>query len=321
MNQKRKAIIEANEISDLRTVSLGGYLQKILIEGKYRTNPIFITLHGGPGSPFPFNAGCRGLFPEPTEHFIMVYWDQLGCGINNCTIDDSFTISHFVHMTVDLIREMHKEFPENSINLFGVSWGSILAAKAAEAVPELLNKVMVYGQVLKNLVYNEMVHDALKGSSLPDKQKQQLERMMQEKHPEEQRTIMKWIQKYTEGYQCKAGGKTPMGSIIRGLLTSPDYSLKDFKAMVFNGTLKNGSLMKELMEIDLSDTLQHITIPYLILQGNTDLVTPTKIMQLYIADSANKNLRLHLVANSGHMPSASGMDAIMKMGLDFLLAV
>ncbi|WP_295217269.1 alpha/beta hydrolase [Ruminococcus sp.] len=175
--------------------------------------------------------------------------------------------------------------------------------------------------MLKNLVYNEMVHDALKGSSLPDKQKQQLERMMQEKHPEEQRTIMKWIQKYTEGYQCKAGGKTPMGSIIRGLLTSPDYSLKDFKAMVFNGTLKNGSLMKELMEIDLSDTLQHITIPYLILQGNTDLVTPTKIMQLYIADSANKNLRLHLVANSGYMPSASDMDAIMKMGLDFLLAV
>ncbi|WP_295217270.1 hypothetical protein [Ruminococcus sp.] len=111
MNQKRKAIIKANEISDLRTVSLGGYPQKILIEGKYRTNPIFITLHGGPGSPFPFNEGCRGLFPELTEHFIMVYWDQLGCGINNCTIDDSFTISHFVHMTADLIREMHKEFP------------------------------------------------------------------------------------------------------------------------------------------------------------------------------------------------------------------
>lgn len=34
MNKKRKAIIEQNEISELVTFSLGGYEQKVLIEGK-----------------------------------------------------------------------------------------------------------------------------------------------------------------------------------------------------------------------------------------------------------------------------------------------
>ena len=90
MNKKRKAIIAANEISEIRNYNLGGYSQKVLIEGKKKTNPIIIILHGGPGSPIPFCVGCRGLFPELTDKAIIVYWDQLGCGINNHPIGDSF---------------------------------------------------------------------------------------------------------------------------------------------------------------------------------------------------------------------------------------
>jgi hypothetical protein len=40
MNRKRKAIIAANEISEIRTYDLGGYSQKVLIEGKSKSNPI-----------------------------------------------------------------------------------------------------------------------------------------------------------------------------------------------------------------------------------------------------------------------------------------
>ena len=92
MNKGRKAIIEGNKISEIYDWSLGGYNQKVLIEGKDTSLPVVITLHGGPGTPIPFSVGCRGLFPEFTDRFIMVYWDQLGCGINNYVIDESFTI-------------------------------------------------------------------------------------------------------------------------------------------------------------------------------------------------------------------------------------
>lgn len=80
---KRKNVISNNEISELCSFSLGGYEQKVLIEGKRKESPVVITLHGGPGAPIPFSVGCRGLFPTFTDNFIMVYWDQLGCGINN----------------------------------------------------------------------------------------------------------------------------------------------------------------------------------------------------------------------------------------------
>ncbi len=45
-----------------------------------------------------------------------------------------------------------------------------------------------------------------------------------------------------------------MGHIIRGLLTGPDYTFKDVKALMVNGCTKNQSLFTELMEIDLTDT-------------------------------------------------------------------
>ena len=57
MNQQRKAAIEANKVSMVREFTLGGHLQKVLIEGKTEDLPVVITLHGGPGSPIPFCVG------------------------------------------------------------------------------------------------------------------------------------------------------------------------------------------------------------------------------------------------------------------------
>lgn len=320
MNQKRRTVIATNKVSELRTYSLGGYDQKVLIEGKYSTNPILIFLHGGPGFPIPFCEGCRGMFPDITDRFLMVIWDQLGCGINNYKIDDSFTISSYVEMTVELIRKIKKDFPENTISIFGMSWGSILAAKAAQRVPELLYRVMTYGQVLKQLTFNEEVLKTLENSNMSTKHRQQLKSIKNtDKHTlHELKTTMGWIRKYTEGYQAKGGGKAPLGGIIFGILTSPDYSLKDLKAIMINGYMKNKSLLTELIDVDLSDLLLNIQVPYLIMQGDTDIVTSTKMITAFTEAAENENIVYHCIKNSGHMPSKTGMDYITGDGFDFL---
>ncbi len=122
---KRKDIIKENQISEIYKFDLGGYEQKVLIEGKEKDLPVLITLHGGPGTPIPFSVGSRGLFPKFTDKFVMVYWDQLGCGINNREVDDSFSIDSFVKMTIDLIHKIAELFPNNKRYIFATSWGSI----------------------------------------------------------------------------------------------------------------------------------------------------------------------------------------------------
>lgn len=314
MNKERKAIIAANEISELRTYSLGGYSQKVLIEGKKKTNPIVIFLHGGPGFPIPFSEGCRGLFPELTEQVTMVYWDQLGCGINNHIIDDAFSIDSFVHMTIDLLKHLKQDFPVNKINIFGVSWGSILAAKVAATEPKLIHKVMIYGQVLKQLTFNDEVFEVLRNSAMPNKLKERLSTMESSSSDkfDNFKVISKWINKYTDGYQSKNGEKASFGKILRGLITSPDYSLKDFIAIMINGYRKNTSLIVEILDIDLTETLKGIQVPYFILQGDSDIVTSTKMLTDFIGTVNNDNLDLQLVENSGHMPSASSLETIIN---------
>lgn len=312
MNKARKQIIESSEISEVREVNLGGFPQKIMLDGKKKNNPVVICLHGGPGSPIPFSVGCRGMFPEITEKLTLVCWDQLGCGVNNRPIDDSFKIESFVEMTRDLVKETRTLFPHNKLYLFGMSWGSMLAALTAAEEAPLIDGVVTYGQVLWNMTFNEEVYGALENSKMPAGKKKKLAEMKNNHSTQNAMEIMGYIRKYTEGYICKSGKGLPIGAMLSGLLGSPDYRLKDFKAVMINGYMKNRSLIKELLELDLRDTISEIKIPYKIIQGDTDIVTSTKTVENFLSESENENIRFVKVKNSGHMGSEEAMERIVE---------
>ena len=318
MNKKRREIIAGNRVSRMMTYNLGGYEQKVLLDGKSEKNPVVLFLHGGPGGPVPFSAGCRGMYPQYTENFIMAYWDQLGCGINDHPISDDFVIEDFVDMTVDLIKELKKEFPENKLVLFGVSWGSVLSARAAARVPELIDGVMVYGHVLKDMFFNEEVFKALSGSDIPEKVRNKVAEIKKKETYEYDDVIQmsKLVGKYTEGYQSKTGGRVPILPILWGLLTGPDYTLKNFIAVLSNGTVKNRSILTELIKIDLRDTLRGVRVPYRILQGGTDIVTSTTNIAAFVQDCGNDKLSIRVLDNNAHMPGPAGMEEVLKEGID-----
>ena len=64
MKKSRKNYIQSCEVSQIKEVVLGGYKQKIAIEGKSKSLPVVICLHGGPGSPIPFSVGVADFSPN-----------------------------------------------------------------------------------------------------------------------------------------------------------------------------------------------------------------------------------------------------------------
>ncbi len=313
MNKKRKAVIEGNQISELVTFNLGGYEQKVLIEGKSSNLPVVITLHGGPGTPIPFSVGCRGLFPEFTDKFIMVYWDQLGCGINNRKIDESFKISTFVKMTADLIDCLKEKFPDNKLLLFSTSWGSVLSTLVSAEKPDVIDGIVASGQIVKNVFFNDEVMNTLESSAVPRKKLEIIKNAKPETaNPKELQTINSCLTKYTDAYNNKNGKKAPMGEMIMGLMTSPDYSFMDFKAVVDNGYKGNVSLWREILKIDLTETLNAVKMPYRIIQGETDIVASTNVVKNIVNNSDNENLSCVVVKNTGHFPGVEMMDKIFE---------
>lgn len=320
---KRKKYIKSCEVSKLATLNLGGFPQKVLIEGFKADLPVVIFLHGGPGSPVPFSVGCRGLFPEWSKKAVMVFWDQLGCGINDYPLEDSFTIDSFVKMTVDLIAEIKALFPQNALYLFGVSWGSVLALKAAAMCPEKLSGVLTYGQVLKNLFFNEEVKSAFSNAS--EKAQENAAKIFSDGANCDNKTLdknlkalYKLLNKYTNAYNNKNAKPAPIGKIVMGLLSSPDYTLKNFKAVIKNGYAHNTSLWRELLNIDLTPCLSEVKIKYLILQGDTDIITSTANVLAAVKDSNNRNVSVKVVKNSGHMPSAAAMEECFAALCNFI---
>lgn len=310
----RKDVISNNEISELCSFSLGGYEQKVLIEGKRKDSPIIITLHGGPGTPIPFSVGCRGLFPEFTDKFIMVYWDQLGCGINNFVIDDTFSIDSFVQMTEELVKHIKKKFPNNKVMIFSTSWGSILSAKLLERNPHAVDAVVACGQIIKNVFICDEVKNALCQSGIPQRKLERINHVTVENiSGKDLQLISSSLRKYTDAYQNKTGAKAPMGLIMKGLITSPDYRMKDFKAIMVNGYMKNTSLWKEILRLDLTEQLKKVEVPYIILQGDTDIVASTQTVKEVVSASNNTNLRYQVVANTGHLPGVRMMDTLLSV--------
>ena len=323
MDKARRQYIQSCEVSELATVELGGYKQKILIEGKTKDLPVVICLHGGPGSPVPFSVGCRGLFPEWTQKAIMVFWDQLGCGINNRKIDDSFKTENFVDMTCELAEYIKSRFPENKLFLFGVSWGSLLSLNTALRKPEKLDGVFVYGQVLKNLFFNGEVLSAFEGA--PEKVMKKVRAILETGVDcddkilnKNLKTLYKLLSKYTDAYTNKNAEPAPIGKIVKGLMASPDYSFRDFIAVVKNGYAKNTSLLREHLNSDLSPKLSGLQVKYLMLQGDTDIVTSTANVLKAVENCGNKNVTVKVVKNSGHMPSSEAMNECFQTLLQFV---
>lgn len=260
------------------------------------------------------SVGCRGLFPEFTDNFIVVYWDQLGCGINNYVIDDAFSIDSFVQMTEDLVEHIKKKFPNNKMMIFSTSWGSILSTKLLERNPHAVDAVIACGQIVKNVFICDEVKNALCQSGIPKKKLERINNVTVENFSgKDLKLISDSLRKYTDAYQNKIGAKAPMMPIVKGLITSPDYKMKDFKAIMINGYMKNTSLWKEILRLNLTEQLKKVEIPYIILQGDTDIVASTQTVKEMVSISNNTNLRYKVVVNTGHIPGVEMMNTLLSV--------
>lgn len=69
-------------VFETRTAVLGGVEQTVLLEGARRDLPVMLMLHGGPWGPVIFGEAYRGYYRTLSAHYILVWWDQYGCGKN-----------------------------------------------------------------------------------------------------------------------------------------------------------------------------------------------------------------------------------------------
>ena len=56
-----------------------------------------------------------------------------------------------------------------------------------------------------------------------------------------------------------------------------------------------------------------VKIPYILLQGDTDIVASTQTAKSLVSNCNNPNLRIQVISNTGHMPGVEMMEALMRV--------
>lgn len=114
------------------------------LEGLYFTvigdGEAIVFLHGGPGSEHTFFL--PHVLPL-AKKFKLALYDQWGCGKSAPSPNNQYSMKDEVE-TIELLR---KELNVEKVNLFGESWGSMLALLYATSYPNRVDKIMLTGVI------------------------------------------------------------------------------------------------------------------------------------------------------------------------------
>jgi pimeloyl-ACP methyl ester carboxylesterase len=313
------AIHTPNGIDERRFVRIGGVQQWITIRGQNRDNPVVLILHGGPGAP----VSALPAHFLPWEHdFTVIQWDQRGAGKSYSPNQAAPSIELMVHDALEVTQYARGRLHRNKVILVGHSWGSVLGVHMIRARPDLFAAWVGTGQIA-NMQRNEVVAyagvlakarargdkdgvDALEKSGAPPYR--QIRQMGVER---------RWAMQYEPGLRYGPAG--PKG-LFAELLTAPDYSLRDivnyFRGVIGGDDFFGQALDGPMMHVDLPSLGTDFSIPFFVVEGAEDDITPASLAQAYFDQITAPNKAFLLMPDAGHMALLTRSDDFLK----FLLA-
>ncbi len=301
-----------NAVSETREVNLNGSRQRILIEGKDTEAPLLIMLHGGPQSPLIFGEGYRGFYPELTGHYLTVFWDQTGCGINAGANPDAVRLSSQIDDLCALITTLRQMYPDRPLYLFGYSNGTVLSVEAATRMPDAIAGIVNYGPLTNVSAAKTGAYHNLQHAFLPVSQKTAQD-MLDSNQPDSLTWFENQITLKTNAmfdWADPVGNSRFLSSSVY-VFFSPDYRLRDLAA-VFYANLNVGTsyraLRDDLYQCDETQNLQNLQVPLVIIQSKDDMYSDTAWLQSLAA--SRSNISFVSLDGSAHLPTTRGFAAI-----------
>ncbi len=291
----------------LEAVQLGGTTQWIRIRGADPSNPVLLLIQQGPGLPMinEVRRFERALGLE--EDFTVVYWDQRGCGrsLRAPNTQARISLDLMVGHTVSLLEILNDRFGKRAY-VAGFSLGATIALHAAAQRPDLVETLVAVGPDVDGVAAGNSAYGFALDTARQRGNKRaihQLEAIGPPPHLDAKRfgTRVRWASNF--------GGVThdqSYGAVVRTLLVSlvrsSDYSVGDVLRTVRRITATQAALLPEMAELDLANTVPHLDLPLVMVQGRLDRVAPGKAAQRYFDTVEAPKKELVWFEKSAHTP-------------------
>jgi len=244
----------ASAIDEVGYVPIGGIDQWVAIQGEDRANPVILYLHGGPGeaqSPF------LDLFKPWLGDFTVVNWDQRGAGKTYERHGDAtpdMTLDRVVDDAIALTEYALKKLGKTKLVLVGQSAGSALGLKVAQRRPDLYYAFVGTAQMVSVTRSAEWQEKQINVPATHD--------------AAEMKTLHQW-----------AITSPPDQPYLKRMT---DFMARPAAAAWLKGyDFESGHIGKEMQSFDAMTDVPDLALPYILIQGRADWLTPMVVAKDY----------------------------------------
>ena len=331
VNQVRRAIAYKDGINESEYVMLNGQEQYILTLGHDASNPVIVSLHGGPGAPTTSSDYC--WLDHLTDDYTVVCWDQRGCGrtyYRNAKTDPENSTLSFEQAEADLdalVDYACRRFGQDRVIIMGHSYGSLLGSQYALDHPDKVSHYIGIGQEVKEeglYAYTYAYEDALAKAKEAGDDTAEMEKAYATLVDEPTVVNMSALDDLTYKYHPVTVTEDVSTAAT---LFSPYAGVDDVRWYLLILSAMTGSTAYEDLEAPLIDHLMAFNaykrstdfqVPVLFISGSEDWSCPVGPIEEYYAVITAPKKDMYLVDGCGHSPQGQLPQEFARAVKDFL---
>ena len=335
INQLKRFVRYKDGVNEQLYVKLTDQEEYITIAGEDATNPVIVSLHGGPGSPTSYVDYCWQDYL--TDDYTVVCWDERGCGrsyYHNAAVDPNNETLSFDAQLADLdalVDYLCDRFSQEQVIIVGHSYGTVLGSRYALAHPEKVSAYIGIGQCVNTRDYANEIYayeDALSIARANGDDTTEMEASYEKFVANMNLANLMELRAKVEPYhpQTVTEDVSTMAA-----LTSPTLGVDDARWYLFQlGVLMDDAKMEryeELVEKPLSeytnnfDALEHndaYEMPVMFISGSCDWICPVGLVEEYMDAMTAPRKELRRIEGCGHSPQGQLPEDLCQEIKEFL---
>ncbi len=325
--QIKRAFAYRSGVNEQIYVQLDGSEGYINVFGASESNPVIISLHGGPGAPTSFVD--YDWQDRLADEYTIVSWDETGCGrsyYRNADVDPDNANLSFDQQLADLdalVDYCCGRFGQDQVIIVGHSFGSMLGSSYVMAHPEKVSAYIGVGQCVNETDYYGEVYsyeDALRIAREQGDDTSEMESAYEAFMSDLSLEHLMTLREYTEVYhpQTDTTDTSTMAAVFSPVLGVDDarWYILELEAVAGDPRFMElqAPLEEAMMNFNLYDIGQY-QVPVLFISGSCDWVCPASMVEEY-ADA--NGLQYTAMEGCGHSPQAQHPDQFAEIIRGFL---
>jgi pimeloyl-ACP methyl ester carboxylesterase len=285
-------------IQETRFVTLGGVEQWVTIRGANRANPVLLVVHGGPGDA---QSSLRTTYAVYEKDFTIVQWDQRGAGKTYARNPDSPPEPERVELDgVELAQYLCNYLAKKKILVLGHSWGTYLAIGMVQRRPQLFAAYIGTGQVGSWRANIQAQFDFLLAKARAANDRKRVEQLQAIGKPDPnnaEQYFSWWSMRNPYMSPDDARWFAELREIAR---SNPDFTEAYLKTLGDGMIYSGRTTLSAMLATELPTTANTLRVPFFVIQGAEDMVTPTSVAVQYFNIVKAPRKKLIIIAHAGH---------------------